>query len=118
VKKRGIPAGLAISPDDQRLFVANVWGQSVADVTLSSGQVRRFALSTNVAERPNLPPAKSEDEAAVTKRAEAVLEVANVNDPFPYGCVVDGKRKRLYVSYWGQAVVGVLDLESGKEIAH
>jgi len=117
-KKRGVPAGLAITPDGKTIYCANVWGQSVAELSLASGEVRQFTLSTNITTRPILPAAKTEEEAAVTKRAEAALEVANANDPFPYGCIVDARRNRLYVSYWAQAVVGVLDLNSGRELAH
>src|SRR5882724_10658304 len=39
-KQRGIPAGLALSGDARRLFVANVWGQRISRVDLDeTGQV-------------------------------------------------------------------------------
>src|SRR2546430_14905851 len=34
VKERGIPAGMALSSDARRLFVANVWGQRISQVDL------------------------------------------------------------------------------------
>ena len=54
-KNRGIPAGLAMTRDGKQLFAANVWGQNLAEVTLDSGKVRHFSLSTNIIVRPNLP---------------------------------------------------------------
>lgn len=117
-KKRGVPAGLAITKDAKTVYCANVWGQSVAAVLLAEGSVRQFELSTNVSARPSFPAARSEDEAAVTKRAEAALEVDSTNDPFPYACVLDEKQNRLYVSFWAQAAVAVIDTKSGKELAH
>jgi DNA-binding beta-propeller fold protein YncE len=51
----------------------------------------------------------SEDEAAITKRAEAALEDARSDLPYPYACVADDKRDRVYVSLWAQACVAVID---------
>ena len=38
-KERGIPGGLAATRDGRTLFVANVWGQSVSNLSLISDQV-------------------------------------------------------------------------------
>jgi DNA-binding beta-propeller fold protein YncE len=38
-------------------------------------------------------------------------------DSYPYGCLVDGARNRLYVSLWNKAQVAVVDLGSKKKIA-
>jgi DNA-binding beta-propeller fold protein YncE len=116
VKERGIPAGISLSSDG-RLFVANLWGQSLDVVNLRSSDVRQISLSTNRQARPNLPDAHTEDEAAITKRAEVVLENSTANDPFPYGCVFDARRNRIYASFWAQACVGVLDAQSGQLLA-
>ena len=45
-KERGIPAGLALSGDARRLFVANVWGQRISQVDIGeTAQVRDIVLS-------------------------------------------------------------------------
>ncbi len=113
---RGIPAGIALDPDGERLYCANVWGQSIDIVSLQSGMVKSIVLSTNIPTPAGLAPAKSEDEAAITKRAEAALQEANGEDPFPYGCALDAKRNRLYVSFWAQASVGVFDAQTGASL--
>jgi hypothetical protein len=74
---RGIPAGIALDPDGERLYCANVWGQSIDIVSLRSGLVKSIVLSTNIPTPAGLAPAKNEDEAAITKRAEAALQEAN-----------------------------------------
>jgi sugar lactone lactonase YvrE len=38
-------------------------------------------------------------------------------DSYPYNCIVDPGRKRLYVSLWNRAQLAVIDLEHRKEIA-
>jgi DNA-binding beta-propeller fold protein YncE len=117
-KERYVPAGLAVSADGSRVCVASVWGHTVS--ILDNGRVTaEIALSTNAASRVrhSLPPAKDEDEAAITKRAEALLESASPDDPFPYGCALDEKRGRLYVSLWGQSAVAVIDLAANQLVA-
>ena len=115
---RGIPSGIALDPDGERLYCANVWGQSIDIVSLRSGLVKSIVLSTNIPTPAGLAPAKNEDEAAITKRAEAALQEANSEDPFPYGCALDAERSRLYASFWAQATVGVFDAQTGLALAH
>ena len=114
-KLRGVPAGLAVSSDAKSLYVANVLGHRISYVDLV-GRTNRgdLLLGTNTAAQTVTAtrPAADEDEAAVTKRAEAALDSARASDPFPYGCVLDEKRQRLYVSLWAQAAVAVIDLKS------
>src|SRR6185436_5357073 len=117
-KERYVPAGIAVSADGSRVCVASVWGHTVS--ILDNGKVTaEIPLSTNAAGRVRqaLPPAKDDDEAAITKRAEALLEAASPDDPFPYGCALDEKRGRLYVSLWGQSAVAVIDLAANQPIA-
>ena len=57
------------------------------------------------------------DTAAITKRAEALLDPTQAEDAFPYACVLDEKRDRLYVSLWAQAAVAVIDLKSKRVVA-
>jgi YVTN family beta-propeller protein len=54
----------------------------------------------------------STDDPSITKRANQLLEVADPKAPFPYGCLLDEKKGRLYVSLWGQASVAVVDTKT------
>ena len=112
--QRGVVGGLAVSRDGRLACAANVWGHSVSLVDLRNGGVTDIALGTNAAPaRPaGLAPAHDEDEAAITKRAEAVLEDDQSGNPFPYGCALDEAAQRLYVSCWAQARVAVIDLKT------
>ena len=112
VKERGIPSGMACSASGKVLFVANVWGHSINVVDLEEKTVRELRLGTNAPTSAprELPPASDDlDEAAITKRAEALLDQTRPEDPFPYACVLDEKRSRLYVSLWAQSSVAVID---------
>jgi DNA-binding beta-propeller fold protein YncE len=108
-KTRGIPAGIAVSSDGGQIWTANVWGQSIVHSDARSGMVlHEIQLSTNQpAPRTNV--AATADEASITKRAEAILDDTRSDDPFPYACVLDESRNRLYVSLWAQAAVLVFD---------
>jgi DNA-binding beta-propeller fold protein YncE len=112
VKERGIPSGLAVTADGGTLFVANVWSHSISIVDLAKQTVAELPLGTNAAASTprELPPASDDDEAAITKRAEALLDMTKPEDPFPYACVLDEKRGRLYVSLWAQSSVAVIDV--------
>ncbi|MFA6543898.1 MAG: beta-propeller fold lactonase family protein [Limisphaerales bacterium] len=125
VAERGIPAGLALTGDARHLYVANVLGQRVAKVDLNaktnvldiivgppSAQVQgsRFKVQGSAKQQ-------TEDEAAITKRAEAALDPADPTAPYPYACRLDEKKGRLYVSLWAQAQVAVIDLKSNQVIA-
>jgi len=119
-KERGIPAGIALSADARRLFVANVWGQRISQVDLDDvARVMDIGLgATNETTRPALTPgAVEEDTAAALKRAQAAEEVISDESPFPYACRLDEKRQRLYVSLWAKAAVAVVDLKSNQMIA-
>ncbi|HTG45918.1 MAG TPA: beta-propeller fold lactonase family protein [Verrucomicrobiae bacterium] len=114
--QRGVPAGIAISPDNERLYCANLWGQSIDIVSLRSGTIRQITLATNQGALPSLSAPLNEDEAAVSKRAEAALQGADSHDPFPYTCLLDPKRNRLYVSFWAQASVAIFDAQTGASL--
>lgn len=43
-------------------------------------------------------PLRDVDNDSVTKHAHALLEVLNDRAPYPYACVLDETRQRLYVS--------------------
>lgn len=112
---RAIPAGVALSENSAKVYVANVLGHRISEIDL-----RRRALTTEILLGTNelvaVDPkaATTEDEAAIKKRAEAVLDPSSSDDPFPYACVVDERRDRLYVSLWAQAAVAVIDLKKDK----
>jgi YVTN family beta-propeller protein len=110
VKERGIPAGLACTADGRTLYVANVWSHSISVVDLAKRTVAELHLGTNAVSAPrDLPPPTSDDEASITKRAEALLDQTKPEDPFPYACALDEKGGRLYVSLWAQSSVAVID---------
>ena len=114
-KERGIPAGLAVSADGKTVFAANVWAHRISVVDIP-GRTNRaeILLSTNAPAvlTNDLKTAISADEASITKRAESLLDQTRSDDPFPYGCALDEKRGRLYVSLWAQAAVSVIDLRT------
>ena len=119
-KERGIPSGLALSADATSLYVANVLGQKISRVDLSSNEtpVTQFGLGAASGSRRIEPPTKqpSADEAAITKRAEAALDPADPTAPYPYACRLDERKNRLYVSLWASAEVAVIDLKSNQII--
>ena len=128
-KQRAIPAGLCTSSDGKTLFVANVWGHRITEVDLVNKEVRgEVLMSTNalmVVEdkkdkkddaKTNDEKPPEEDEAALTKRAEALLDQTQSADPFPYDCVLDEKRDRLYVTLWAQAAVAVIDVPTRRVV--
>ena len=109
---RGIPGGLAVNKEAGRLFVANVWGHRVTEVNLTSGAVANEVLiGTNKLVGFDPDKGSTEDETAIRKRAEAALDSTTSDDPFPYTCLLDEKRERLYVSLWAQAAVVVINLK-------
>ena len=118
VKERGIPAGLALSSDAKKAYVANVWGQRISRVDLPDGHVTDIPINkTNAPLATGLiRPPQDPDLAAATKRAEAIFDPNQLGDPFPYACRLDEKRQRLYVSLWASAQVAVVDLKSDEII--
>ncbi|HOW65749.1 MAG TPA: alkaline phosphatase family protein [Candidatus Paceibacterota bacterium] len=120
IKERGIPSGMALDKNGQRLWVANLLGQSLSQVDLATRSVAGEWTLIETEVKPHVPPEllrEGEDEDAITKRARALLEHLNSEAPYPYACLVDENRGRLYVSLWGQAAVQILDLNTGKPLA-
>ena len=122
--QRGIPGGFAMSADGGTIYVANVWGQSVSRVRIAPGEdgspsaadVTDFAFAAPVVKRAEKVGEKTDD-PSITKRDEQLLDSTNKDAPFPYACVLDESRGRLYVSLWAQKHVAVLDLATWKEVA-
>lgn len=126
VEQRGFAAGLAVSRDGSTLWAANLWGHRLSlvstdgtsaatDVFLGASSAVATATDGDAASRP-LPPTHP-DLAAATKRAEALLDPTTSADPFPYGCVLDEPRHRLYVSLWAHARIAVIDTQSRERVA-
>ena len=119
--KRGIPCGIAASANGLTLYVANLWGQSVSRANLAGGATPGpdLSLLPKGAEAPRAPAIPSStDDPSITKRANQLLETTDPQSPFPYGCLLDEKRNRLYVSLWGQASVAVIDTKTFTVSAH
>jgi YVTN family beta-propeller protein len=112
--EKGIPCGLAISADGRRLYIANVWGQSVGALDLVEKKPvfdLRFSVAAPVIVIPPSQPL-DDDSAAASKRAEAARLKTMADAPFPYACALDEDRDRLYVSLWAQAAIAEIDLKS------
>jgi len=115
VKERGIPCGLAITSSGLQIYVANLWAQSLSRISVvaSGTGVTDLSLLPEGAAAPAapvIPP--TTDDPSITKRANQLLETTDPKAPFPYACLLDEKRDRLYVSLWGQAGVAVVDTKT------
>jgi DNA-binding beta-propeller fold protein YncE len=120
LKKRGVPAGLAVTRDAKALYAANVWGQSISRVDLEKQtNVWEIRLGQGSKNQPSarLQPSSDQDIAAASKRADALLDETLASDPFPYACRLDERRQRLYVSLWAQAEVAVIDVRTAQVLA-
>ena len=115
-KKRGIPSGLAVSADGQTMYACNLWAHTLSRVRV--GEEAHFILELPLGANPNatkpLPADKSTDDPSITKRDRALLDTTGKTDPFPYTCVLDEVKERLYVSLWNQAAVAVIDTRDFK----
>jgi len=114
--QKAVPAGLAVDPSGRALYVANLWSSRVSRVTLENQAVHDILLNDTAATVRTVPEkaATDADTAAAIKRTLAVTEAVE-SDPnalFPYGCALDAKHDRLYVSLWGAASVAVVDLKT------
>lgn len=105
-EERGVPAGITPARDGRSLFVCELWGQRVTRVALHQGAPtweRTFAAA------PSSRKTSPEE--------GRVLGDAASEAPFPYACVRDDDRDRLYVSLWAQSTVLVLDARTGADLA-
>jgi DNA-binding beta-propeller fold protein YncE len=105
----GIAAGLAVDSKLKKLCVANLYGQSVSIVD----------LSTNiVVDVPLTPDSLTNSYETVTTTGRSTEFELNHLGVFPYACRIDAKQHRCYVSLWGNAEVAVVDLDSHKVIGY
>ncbi|MGO9527453.1 MAG: bifunctional YncE family protein/alkaline phosphatase family protein [Verrucomicrobiia bacterium] len=103
-----IAAGLAIDSHLQELCVANLYGQSVSLVDLRTN---------TVVDVPLTPDSLTNSYETVTSTGRSTEAELNHLGVFPYACRIDEKRRRCYVSLWGNAEVAVVALNSQKVIA-
>jgi DNA-binding beta-propeller fold protein YncE len=116
-RQRGVPAGVALDDDGRTLFAANLWAGTVTRVNLVDKSVHDILIvAPKTLEVNAAAGAEDEDTAAATKRAKAARLSENVDAVFPYACVDDSRRNRLYVSEWGKAAVAVIDLKTEKVV--
>ena len=114
---RAVPCGVTVDRAQQRLFIANVWGDCASEVDLGPPlKTIDFSLGTkpaHLAMAPLIPP-EDFDTTAAEKRAEAAVYSSDTDHTFPYGCCLDEKGQRLYVSLWAQSAVKSIDLKTGR----
>jgi DNA-binding beta-propeller fold protein YncE len=113
---RGVPCGLTVNRSGTELFTANVWGNCVSEIDLTARtnlqDISVGSSPVHLTMAPIVPPADF-DTVAADKRDEVGLYNSDLSDAFPYGCCLDEKHQRLYVSLWGQAAIKVIDLKTG-----
>jgi DNA-binding beta-propeller fold protein YncE len=118
--ERGVPSGIAVTPDGKRLYAANLFKHTVSEVDLETGKTVpaefKLAPAELTATRGINDPWRDLDDESVTKRARALLDVVNRDAPYPYTCVVDAIHNRLLISLWGQASIEVIDLKTRRSL--
>src|SRR4051812_3745155 len=129
-KRRGIVGGMTFNPNGNEVYLANVWGHTISRINLAKGKLtgelllspNSLLIETNYLKAgtntDEVAPGKAAEEAAIVKRAESVLDPTKGNEPFPYACVLDPKKNRLYVSLWGQSQVLVIDSKKAEVLDH
>ncbi|MDO8539580.1 MAG: alkaline phosphatase family protein [Opitutaceae bacterium] len=105
-EEMGVPIGVAVSSNGRALYVAEGWGQRVTKIDANTG-VAQWSLKLGA----------PEGQARTAPDSERVLPSANPDASFPYSCLPDEKRGRVYVSLWAKSAVLVLDANSGVKLA-
>ncbi len=101
VREIGVPAGLAVSADGSNLYVANVLGHSVS-----------WLRPGDPAWKVRTLPLSGAGDPTDAKQAEPTVEIGAPDTSYPYACLLDEARHRLFVSLWGQSAVQVIDTEN------
>jgi DNA-binding beta-propeller fold protein YncE len=123
--------GLAFSPDGKTLYASGGEFDSVHAFDFDDGFLAR-ARQLKVADEKFVtagvavgPTGKTVYAAGLWGHAVCILPVDAPEDrvhvplgkdSYPYGCLVDGGGKRLFVSLWSRAAVAVVDLETRKVV--
>ncbi len=106
VAEQGVPGGIAVSDDGRALYVAESWGQRVEKIAAADGRAI-WARSLTAAQGGE----------ATHPEAERVKPASDPDAPFPYACLPDEKRGRVFVSLWAKSTVLVLDAQTGADLA-
>ncbi len=117
VSERGVPAGMSIASDGSCLWVTELFAENVIQVPLTpKAAPLRFFLGDTPPSIPSTPRPLSAnpDLAAVEKRQAALQDAIAGTSAFPYFCLPDPLRSRVYVSLWGKSQVAVVDVASGR----
>ena len=115
--ERGVPAGLAVSAKKRAVYAAVLWGQKIARLTYEPEvKVDLLPLDGMLAWNPKTADDDSDEDPSITKRADVAAMPAEVDAPYPYCCLLDEERDRLYVSLWGSAAVQVIEASTFKAI--
>jgi DNA-binding beta-propeller fold protein YncE len=117
-KATGVPSGIGLEEDGRAAWVANLWGHSISRVSLSGRPASKEISLTETARVAATGSSSRQDPdlAAATKRQEAAL-LSEYDLPFPYTCLVDARRHRVYTSLWAQSRVAVHDVKTGRLLA-
>ncbi len=92
--ERGVPSGLAVAPDGRTLWLANLWGNRLSRVELEG--------ESRVTEYPEFRPRAGRP---------APTTGPDPDNAFPYACLLDSARGRLFTSLWAEAKVAVQSLD-------
>ena len=106
LQEKGVPAGLAVSPDGRSLYIAEAWGQRVEKIAADDGAPQWTRTLGPVQGTEQM----SEEGARLPSGYDAAA-------PFPYTCLPDADGRRVFVSLWARSAVLVLDAETGAELA-
>ncbi|MSU33684.1 MAG: YncE family protein [Pedosphaera sp.] len=118
--ERGVPAGMSVAPDGSSLWVTELFAENVIQIPLTSNAkpIRFFVgdTSASIASTPQ-PLSANPELAAVEKRQAALQDAIAADSAFPYFCLPDPIRSRVYVSLWGKSQVAVVDVASSRVAA-
>ncbi len=124
-KQRVVVGGLTLDPKGTDLFVASPWGDCVVRVPLDNPDNRVYIPMTAPAEKkkeaakgdpPSPDDGRKDPNAKVAPKRQA--EGKPAEPAYPYACLVEPGGKRAFVSLWGKAAVGVIDLEKNALVAN
>jgi DNA-binding beta-propeller fold protein YncE len=114
-KQRVVVGGLTLDKAGKDLFVASPWGDCVVRVPLDNPDNRIYIPTTEVVAKkeagkgePPSPPDGRKDPNE--KKDDGKAPVKEIG-AFPYFCVMSPDGKKLFVSLWSRAAVGVIDLD-------
>jgi YVTN family beta-propeller protein len=120
VSEVGLVSGVALSAGGSTAYAVELFAMDLVALNMRSGETLwRTPLiqagDTVKLGREILP--EDFDLAAGEKRAAAAKRMVSPGAPWPYGCIVDAARGRVYVSLWGRGEVAAVDTGSHAVVA-